>query len=129
MDKGIETILEYESTKGMLRECQYWQCRMFNFLKDFYPEVILWSGPLPSSSSPSTDLAMCLILVTNNTENAQTEGEEDKTDNPYSSGEGMFLGVGEGALPTEKCISSVVLKRKKNSRSRWRLEQTVYATK
>lgn len=74
-------------------------------------------------------LAMCLILVTSNTENAQTEEEEDKTDNPYSSGEGMFLGVGEGVLPTEECISSMVLKRKKNSRSGWRLEQTVYATK
>lgn len=54
MGKGTATIVAYESTKGMLRECQYWQCGMFNFLKDIYPEVSLWLGPLPFSSPPPT---------------------------------------------------------------------------
>lgn len=47
-------ILAYESTKGMLRKCQYWQCAMFNFLKTIYPEVSLQSGPLPSSPPQPT---------------------------------------------------------------------------
>lgn len=54
MGKGTMTILAYESTRGMLKECQYWRCGMFNFLKDIYPEVSLWLGPLPFSSPPPT---------------------------------------------------------------------------
>ena len=77
-------------------------------------------------------MAMCLILVISNKlllENAQTEGEEDKTDNPHNSGESLFLGVWVGALPTEKCISSVVLKRKRSPRRGQRLQQATQATK